>query len=281
MRRLNRSKVSLFDAVGHFTASETIDGNHHEIEVAFQWSTGYNSDGLHSFTNGIATIDGGTHEQGFRAALTRTVNVYAREKGLIKEKDDNLQGDDIREGLTAIVVARLGEPQFDGQTKSKLGNTSMRSFAERVTNRSLAEWIEERPAEGKKIVSKAAAGASARRAAARARSDVRAKSMLDGAGMPDKLKDCSAADPTLRELFIVEGDSAGGSAVRARHPGTQAVLPIRGKILNVERARLDRMLLNNEIQALISAIGAGIGTAPDPGDGETAGDASLQRRRRL
>ena len=260
---LNQSKVRLFDAVGHLSDSETIDANPHEVEVAFQWNTGFNSDGLHSFANGISTIDGGMHEQGFRAALTRTVNAYAREKGLLREKADNLQGEDIREGLTAILSVRIGKPQFEGQTKAKLGNMSMRSFVERVTNRCLAEWLEEHPAESKKVVMKAVAGAAAREAAARVRSEVRSKSLLDGAGMPDKLKDCSASDASRRELFIVEGDSAGGSAVRARNPETQAILPIRGKILNVERARIDRMLKNNEIQALIGAIGAGIGNQPD------------------
>ena len=257
--RLNQSKVRLFDAVGHFADAETIDGNPHEVEVAFQWSTGFNTDGLHSFANGISTIDGGMHEQGFRSALTRTVNAYAREKGLLKEKAENLHGEDIREGLTAIVSVRIGKPQFEGQTKAKLGNMSMRSFTERVTNRHLAEWLEEHPAEAKRAVLKAVAASAAREAAARVRSEVRSKSLLDGAGMPDKLKDCTATDSSRRELFIVEGDSAGGSAVRARDPETQAVLPIRGKILNVERARIDRMLKNNEIQAIIAAIGAGIG----------------------
>ncbi len=257
--RLNQSKVRLFDAVGHFSGAETIDENPHEVEVAFQWNTGFNSDGLHSFANGISTIDGGMHEQGFRAALTRTVNAYAREKGLLKEKADNLQGEDIREGLTAIVSVRIGKPQFEGQTKAKLGNMSMRSFVERVTNRYLAEWLEEHPAEAKRAVLKAVAASAAREAAARVRSEVRSKSLLDGAGMPDKLKDCTSTDSARRELFIVEGDSAGGSAVRARNPETQAVLPIRGKILNVERARIDRMLKNNEIQAIIAALGTGIG----------------------
>ena len=257
--RLNQSKVRLFDAVGHVSGAEDIDGNPHEVEVAFQWNTGFNTDGLHSFANGISTIDGGMHEQGFRAALTRTVNAYAREKGLIREKAENLQGEDIREGLTAILSVRIGKPQFEGQTKAKLGNMSMRSFVERVTNRHLAEWLEEHPAEAKRAVTKAVAASAAREAAARVRSEVRSKSLLDGAGMPDKLKDCSASDSSRRELFIVEGDSAGGSAVRARNPETQAVLPIRGKILNVERARIDRMLKNNEIQAIIAAIGTGIG----------------------
>ena len=271
--RLNQSKVRLFDAVGHFSGTESIDENPHEVEVAFQWNTGFNSDGLHSFANGISTIDGGMHEQGFRAALTRTVNAYAREKGLLKEKADNLQGEDIREGLTAIVSVRIGKPQFEGQTKAKLGNMSMRSFVERVTNRYLADWLEEHPAEAKRAVTKAVAASAAREAAARVRSEVRSKSLLDGAGMPDKLKDCTATDSARRELFIVEGDSAGGSAVRARDPETQAVLPIRGKILNVERARIDRMLKNNEIQAIIAALGTGIGGLYSP-NGNGSADAN-------
>ena len=256
---VNASKEALFTTVGYFGGDETIDDNPHEVEIAFQWNTGFNSDGLHSFANGIATLEGGMHEQGFRTAVTRTVNAYAREKGLLKDKDDNLQGEDIREGLTAIISARIGEPQFEGQTKSKLGNVSMRSLVEKVTNEKMASWLEEHPAEGKAIVTKASNAARARIAAADVRKAIRSKSLLDGAGMPDKLKDCSAKDPERRELFIVEGDSAGGSAVRARDPETQAILPIRGKILNVERARIDKMLKNNEVQTLISAIGAGFG----------------------
>ena len=254
---VNSSKEALFQAVGYFAGAETIDDNPHEVEIAFQWNTGFNSDGLHSFANGISTLEGGMHEQGFRTAVTRTVNNYARDKGLLKEKDDNLTGEDIREGLTAIISARIGEPQFEGQTKSKLGNVSMRSLVEKVTNEKMAEWLEEHPAEGKAIVTKATNAARARVAAADARKAIRSKSLLDGAGMPDKLKDCSAKEPERRELFIVEGDSAGGSAVRARDPETQAILPIRGKILNVERARVDKMLKNNEVQSLITAIGAG------------------------
>ncbi|MEO0492843.1 MAG: toprim domain-containing protein, partial [Actinomycetota bacterium] len=254
---VNSSKEALFAAVGYFEGAETIDDNPHEVEIAFQWNTGFNSDGLHSFANGISTLEGGMHEQGFRTAVTRTVNTYAREKGLLKEKDDNLTGDDIREGLTAIISARIGEPQFEGQTKSKLGNVSMRSLVEKVTNEKMAEWLEEHPSEGKAVVTKATNAARARVAAADARKAIRSKSLLDGAGMPDKLKDCSAKEPERRELFIVEGDSAGGSAVRARDPETQAILPIRGKILNVERARIDKMLKNNEVQSLITAIGAG------------------------
>ena len=254
---VNASKEALFPIVGYFEGAETIDENAHEVEIAFQWNTGFNSDGLHSFANGIATREGGMHEQGFRTALTRTVNAYARDKGILKEKDENLQGEDIREGLTAIISVRIGEPQFEGQTKSKLGNVSMRSLVERVTNERLAEWLEEHPGEAKVMVTKATNAARARMAASDARKAIRSKSLLDGAGMPDKLKDCSAKEPERRELFIVEGDSAGGSAVRARDPETQAILPIRGKILNVERARIDKMLKNNEVQTLIMAIGAG------------------------
>lgn len=257
VRHVNASKDALFTAVGYFEGSEEIDDNPHEVEIAFQWNTGFNADGLHSFANGIATLEGGMHEQGFRTAVTRTVNAYAREKGLLKDKDDNLAGEDIREGMTAIISARIGEPQFEGQTKSKLGNVSMRSLVEKVTNERMAEWLEEHPAEAKAIVTKATNAARARVAAADARKAIRSKSLLDGAGMPDKLKDCSAKEPERRELFIVEGDSAGGSAVRARDPETQAILPIRGKILNVERARIDKMLKNNEVQSLITAIGAG------------------------
>ena len=254
---INASKDALFETVGYFTGAEEIDDNPHEVEIAFQWNTGFNADGIHSFANGIATIEGGMHEQGFRSAVTRTVNSYARSKGLLKEKDGNLTGEDIREGLTAIISARIGEPQFEGQTKSKLGNVSMRSLVERVTNERMADWLEEHPGEAKTTITKATHAARARVAAADARKAIRSKSLLDGAGMPDKLKDCSAKDPSERELFIVEGDSAGGSAVRARDPRTQAILPIRGKILNVERARIDKMLKNAEVKTLITAIGAG------------------------
>ena len=254
---INASKEALFETVGYFIGFEEIDENPHEVEIAFQWNTGFNADGIHSFANGIATIEGGMHEQGFRSAVTRTVNSYARSKGLLKEKDDNLTGEDIREGLTAIISARIGEPQFEGQTKSKLGNVSMRSLVERVTNERMADWLEEHPGEAKATITKATNAARARVAAADVRKAIRSKSLLDGAGMPDKLKDCSAKDPAERELFIVEGDSAGGSAVKARDPRTQAILPIRGKILNVERARIDKMLKNAEVKTLITAIGAG------------------------
>jgi DNA gyrase subunit B len=252
---VNASKEALFKKVGWFSLSE----NDQEVEIAFQWNTGFNSDGIHSFANGINTIEGGMHEEGFKKALTNAVNKYARAKGHLKEKDENLQGEDIREGLTAIIAVKLREPQFEGQTKGKLGNVSVRSLVERATNEKLAEWLEENPTEGRQIVGKATAAARARVAAQNARAATRRKSALEGAGMPDKLRDCSSREPRECELFIVEGDSAGGSATQARDPRTQAILPIRGKILNVERARIDKMLQNTEIQALTAAIGAGIG----------------------
>ena len=259
VRHINASKEALFKKVGFYDQAE----EDQEVEVAFQWNTGFNADGLHSFANGIATIEGGMHEEGFKKSLTNVVNKYARTKGLLKEKEDNLQGEDIREGLTAIISVRLREPQFEGQTKGKLGNVSMRSMVEKATNERLGDWFEENPTEARKIVQKAVMASRARLAARNARDATRRKSALEGAGMPDKLKDCSSRNPEECELFIVEGDSAGGSAVAARDPRTQAILPIRGKILNVERARLDKMLKNNEIQTLITAIGAGIGAEFD------------------
>ena len=258
---VNASKESLFAEVGYIEGIE--DGQ--EVEVAFQWNTGFNSDGLHSFANGINTLEGGMHEEGFRSALTAVMNRYAKKRNLLKDNDDNLQGEDIREGLTAILSVRLSDPQFEGQTKSKLGNVEMRSLVQRTTNDRLADWLEEHPPEAKAIVQKAINAQRARVAAQDARKSARRKSALDGAGMPDKLKDCASKDPRESELFIVEGDSAGGSAVQARDPRTMAILPIRGKILNVERARADRMLKNNEIQTLIQAIGSGFGDDFDVG----------------
>ena len=252
---LNESKEPLYRTVGYFTATE----DDQEVEIAFQWNTTYQTDGLHSFANGITTIEGGMHEEGFRKALTNAVNKFAREKSLLKEKDENFQGEDIREGMAAIISVRLRDPQFEGQTKGKLGNVSIRSLVERATNDKLAQWLEEHPAEGRAMVAKAIGASRARLAAREARNAIRRKSALEGAGMPDKLKDCNSRNPAESELFIVEGDSAGGSAVRARDPLTQAILPIRGKILNVERARVDKMLRNTEIQTLITAIGAGLG----------------------
>ncbi len=252
-RHLNHSKESLFRKVGYFSQAE----EEQEVEIAFQWNTGF-YESIHSYANGIATIDGGMHEEGFRKALTNVVNKYARGKNLLKEKDENLQGEDIREGLTAIIAVRLQNPQFEGQTKGKLGNVSIRSLVERSTNEKLAEWLEENPREASQIVQKAIIAARARVAARQARDLTRRKSALEGAGLPGKLVDCSSKDPRESEIFIVEGNSAGGSAKDARDPRTQAILPIRGKILNVERARVDKMLKNTEIQALISAIGAGL-----------------------
>ena len=254
VRHLNSSKEALFKKVGYYEQAE----DDQEVEIAFQWNTGFNADGMHSFANGIATIEGGMHEEGFKKSITNVVNKYARGKALLKEKEENLTGDDIREGLTAIISVKLREPQFEGQTKGKLGNVSMRSLVEKATNERLADWLEENPAEARKIVQKATLAARARLAARNARDATRRKSALEGAGMPDKLKDCASRNPEECELFIVEGDSAGGSAVAARDPRTQAILPIRGKILNVERARLDKMLKNNEVQTLITAIGAGV-----------------------
>ncbi len=254
VRHLNASREALFKKVASFEQSEPGQ----EVEAALQWNTGFH-EGLHSFANGIATVEGGMHEEGFKKALTNVVNRYARAKGLLKEKDDNLSGEDIREGLTAIVAVRLSEPQFEGQTKSKLGNVSMRSLVERATNDKLGTWLEEHPGEARQIVQKGVQASRARSAARQARDLIRRKSALEGAGMPGKLRDCQTRNAREAELFIVEGDSAGGSAVQARNPAFQAILPIRGKILNVERARLDRMLKNNEIQALVAAIGAGVG----------------------
>ena len=255
VEHVNASKESLFAKVGFFEAQE----KEQEVEIAFQWNTGFNTDGLHSFANGINTIEGGMHEEGFRTALTGVMNRYAKKKGLIKDKDDNLQGEDIREGLTAIISVRLGEPQFEGQTKSKLGNVDIRSLVQKTTNEKLSDWLEEHPAEAKIILQKSINAQRARLAAQDARRSARRKSALDGAGMPEKLKDCSSRDPRESELFIVEGDSAGGSAIQARDPRTMAILPLRGKILNVERARADRMLQNSEIQTMIQALGAGFG----------------------
>ena len=260
---LNRSKEELFDQVGWF---EEIDETE-EVEIAFSWNTGYQTDGIHSFANGISTLEGGMHEQGFRSALTRTVNAYARDREILKEKEENLQGEDIREGLTAIISVRIQDPQFEGQTKSKLGNVSVRSLVEKATNEHLREWFEEHPREAKLMVNKAIMAAKARIAATTARQTIRRKSALDGAGLPGKLADCRSKDPAESELYIVEGNSAGGSAKEARDSNTMAILPIRGKILNVERARPDRMLKNTEVVSLIQAIGAGLGE-PDEETGE-------------
>ncbi len=254
VRHLNQSKEALFKKVGSFSQIEETM----EVDVAFQWNTGY-YESIHSFANGISTTEGGMHEEGFRAALTTTVNKYARAHNVLKEKDENLKNEDIREGLTAIISVRLQEPQFEGQTKAKLGNVPMKSLVQKATNAKLLEWMEENPTEANQVVKKAMLAARARIASQSARDLTRRKSALDGAGLPGKLVDCSSRDERESELFIVEGNSAGGSAKDARDPRVQAILPIRGKILNVERARVDKMLKNAEIQALIAAIGAGLG----------------------
>ena len=253
---LNTTKGPSHPSVIHFESEEgsaTI-----AAEVAMQWSNGF-SESVHTFANTINTTGGGTHEEGFRAALTSQVNRFAREWGILKDKDANLAGDDIREGLTAIVSVKLTEPQFEGQTKAKLGNTEAKTFVQKVVNESLGRWFEENPAEGKDIARKSVNAAHVRMAARKARDLARSrKGLLGGGGLPGKLVDCSSKDPEDCELFIVEGDSAGGSARSGRDPATQAILPIRGKILNVEKARVDRVLDNNEVQALVSALGTGI-----------------------
>jgi DNA gyrase subunit B len=228
------------------------------LEVAMQWTTSY-SESVHTYANTINTHEGGTHEEGFRAALTSLVNRYAREKGILKEKDENLSGDDVREGLTAVISVKLGEPQFEGQTKTKLGNTEAKSFVQKVTGEQLGDWFDRNPTQARDVIRKSIQAASARIAARKAREQTRRKGLLESGGMPGKLKDCASKDPSLSEIFLVEGDSAGGSAVQGRNPETQAILPLRGKILNVEKARLDRALGNNEVQSMITAFGAGIG----------------------
>jgi DNA gyrase subunit B len=254
VRHLNATKEPLFKRVVAFTDT----GADYEVDVAMQWNTGF-YEGIHSFANNIATTEGGMHEEGFKKALTNVVNRYAKGKNLLKEKEDNLLGEDIREGLTAILSVKLRNPQFEGQTKAKLGNTEMRSLVEKATNDRLADWLEQHPTEARQAVAKATQAARARMAARQARDLTRRKSLLESSAMPGKLADCRSNNAALCELFIVEGDSAGGPAKRARDPEFQAILPIRGKILNIERARLDRMLKNEEIQALITAAGTGIG----------------------
>ena len=228
------------------------------LEVSMQWNEGF-SESVYTFANTIHTHEGGTHEEGFRAALTLVVNKFAEDQGLIRRKEDRLTGDDVREGLTAIVSIKLGEPQFEGQTKTKLGNTEAKSFTQKVVNESLTAWFEQNPAEGKDIIRKSIDAAAARVAARKARDLARnRKGLLEGRGMPGKLADCQWTDPAKCELYIVEGDSAGGSTKGGRDSRNQAVLPIRGKILNVEKARIDRVLQNNEVQALITALGTGV-----------------------
>ena len=228
------------------------------LEVSMQWNNGF-SESVYTFANTIHTHEGGTHEEGFRTALTSVVNKFAEDQGLIKKKEDRLTGDDVREGLTAIVSIKLGEPQFEGQTKTKLGNTEAKSFTQKIVNEHLTAWFEQNPQEGKEIIRKSIDAASARVAARKARDLARnRKGLLEGRGMPGKLADCQWTDPAKCELYIVEGDSAGGSTKGGRDSRNQAVLPIRGKILNVEKARIDRVLQNNEVQALITALGTGV-----------------------
>ncbi len=262
----------LVDYVTHLNAAKKAELVHPEVisietedtdqkisvELALQWTNAY-SESVYTYANTIATTEGGAHEEGFRAALTSLVNKYAREKAILKEKDDNLTGDDVREGLTAVISVKLGEPQFEGQTKTKLGNTIAKTFVQKVVNERLTDWFDSHPNEGKDVIRKAIQASQARLAARKAREATRRKGLLESGGMPGKLSDCQSRNPGECEIFIVEGDSAGGSAKQGREPYNQAILPIRGKILNVERARLDRALANNEVQALITAFGAGIG----------------------
>jgi DNA gyrase subunit B len=245
------------EAVDRIIAVETGPTDDGEVELAMQWNTGY-TESLYSFANTINTHEGGMHEEGLKKALTNVLNRHARAKGLLKEKDDNLIGEDVREGLIAIISVKLRDPQFEGQTKTKLGNASMRSLVETTVNAEFASWLEEHPADAKRIFAKASSAAKARLAARQARDLTRRKSFLESGSLPGKLADCQLSDPASCELYIVEGDSAGGSAKSARDRATQAILPIRGKILNVEKARLHKILENNEIQALITAIGTGI-----------------------
>jgi DNA gyrase subunit B len=237
--------------------SETKEKNM-SVEIAMQWTNAYN-ESVHTYANTINTHEGGTHEEGFRAALTTLLNKYAREKNLLKEKDENLSGDDCREGLTCVISVKLAEPQFEGQTKTKLGNTEVKAFVQRVVNEEFGDWLGRNPNVAKEIIRKAIQAATARHAARKAREATRRKGLLESGGMPGKLRDCSSRNPELSEIYLVEGDSAGGSAVRGRNPETQAILPLRGKVLNVEKARLDRALGNAEVQAIITAFGTGIG----------------------
>jgi DNA gyrase subunit B len=262
----------LVDYVEFLNASKKIEIVHDEIisleaetskkdmsiEVAMQWTNAY-TESVHTYANTINTHEGGTHEEGFRTAITSLLNKYARSNNLLKEKDENLSGDDVREGLTAVISIKLSEPQFEGQTKTKLGNTEAKTFTQKIVNDKLGDWLERNPQSAKDIVRKAIQAAAARMAARKAREATRRKGLLESGGMPGKLRDCSSRDPALSEIYIVEGDSAGGSAVSGRDPEHQAILPLRGKILNVEKARLDRALANTEVQALIAAFGTGIG----------------------
>ncbi|MBC2682522.1 DNA topoisomerase (ATP-hydrolyzing) subunit B [Corynebacterium anserum] len=253
VEHINKKKTEVHPSIVSFEAK----GDDHEVEVALQWNNGY-TQSVHTFANTINTFEGGTHEEGFRAALTALMNRYARAHKLLKDKENNLTGDDVREGLAAVISVRVGDPQFEGQTKTKLGNTEIKSFVQRAVNEHLTDWLDANPAEAKAIVNKAVASAHARDAARKARDLVRRKSASDMGGLPGKLADCRSKDPQVSELFIVEGDSAGGSAKSGRDSMYQAILPLRGKILNVEKARMDKVLKNAEVQAIITALGTGI-----------------------
>ena len=253
VEHLNKSKTAIHPTI----ISLEVKGENLEVEVAMQWNSGY-AQSVHTFANTINTIEGGTHEEGFRAALTSLMNKYAREHKLLKEKEQNLTGDDCREGLAAVISVRVGEPQFEGQTKTKLGNSEVRGFVQKAINEHVSDWLDANPAEAKVIINKAVSSAHARVAARKAREMVRRKSATDLGGLPGKLADCRSKDPAKSELYIVEGDSAGGSAKGGRDSMYQAILPLRGKILNVEKARLDKVLKNNEVQAIITALGTGI-----------------------
>ena len=262
----------LVDYVNHLVGSKRAEPIHPDIisidvedkdralslELAMQWTNAY-SESVHTYANTVNTHEGGTHEEGFRAAMTKLVNDFARKNNQLKDKDENLTGDDVREGLVAVISVKLGEPQFEGQTKTKLGNSEVKGFVQRAMTDAFGHWLEAHPREGKDIVGKAIQASAARIAARKARESTRRKGLLESGGLPGKLKDCQSKDPSISEVFIVEGDSAGGSAVQGRDPHTQAILPIRGKILNVEKSRIDRILANNEVQALITAFGTGIG----------------------
>jgi len=253
VRYINGSKEPVHGTVIDF--GEEAEGI--SVEIAMQWSSAY-TESVHTFANTINTAEGGTHEEGFRAALTTIVNRYARDQKLLREKEDNLTGDDVREGLTAIVSVKLAEPQFEGQTKTKLGNTEAKSFVQKACNDHLRDWFDRNPGEAKEIINKASQAARARIAARQARDLTRRKSLLDSTSLPGKLADCQSTDPAKSEIYVVEGDSAGGSAKGGRDPQFQAILPLRGKIINVEKARIDRVLKNTEVQAMITALGAGI-----------------------
>ncbi|AIY44242.1 MULTISPECIES: DNA topoisomerase (ATP-hydrolyzing) subunit B [Mycolicibacterium] len=253
VKHINRTKSPIQPSVIDFDGK----GPGHEVEIAMQWNGGY-SESVHTFANTINTHEGGTHEEGFRAALTSVVNRYAKEKKLLKDKDPNLTGEDIREGLAAVISVKVSQPQFEGQTKTKLGNTEVKSFVQKICNEQISHWLEANPAEAKTVVNKAVSSAQARAAARKARDLVRRKSATDIGGLPGKLADCRSTDPSKSELYVVEGDSAGGSAKSGRDSMFQAILPLRGKIINVEKARIDRVLKNTEVQAIITALGTGI-----------------------